>query len=547
MKLRESNIEKLKERTFDILIIGGGINGAVSASALTSQGASVALIDKHDFAGFTSQESSNLVWGGIKYLESYEFGLVRKLCLSRNHLLRHYPSTVQEIRFFVTLDQKFRHSRWFLYAGTWLYWFMGNFFTKIPHLLSRASINKSEPIINTEGTQGGFCYSDAYLIDNDARFVFNFVRESMDHGGIAANYIEALGSTWDEKTQLWMTRVREGMTGEEFTITSKALLNTCGPFADKYNALSGIETSHHHLFSKGIHLLIDRITESDRVLTFFADDGRLFFMIPMGQKTCIGTTDTRVDTLPPRVTDEDRDFVLRNINKRLKLDKPLTRDDILAERCGVRPLVVEPNSGKKDDGDWTSLSRKHIVEKDEQKRHITIFGGKLTDCLNVGNEICETVQDFGIELPHFGFKWFGESPEMRREFFHRAHLMGLDELTPEICPEPLSQRLWRRYAIRALFLLEEIRRDPKMAEVMLEGTHYMRVEIEHIARHEMVTCLDDFMRRRSKVALVNPPDLIEHNKGLMEACKVFFGEQAQAKYDEYFEGAHLRHTGRVSS
>lgn len=100
MKLRESNIQKLQQGIYDVLIIGSGINGAVSAAALSGKGARVALIDQRDFAGFTSQQSSNLAWGGIKYLESHDYSLVRKLCLSRNHLLRHYPSRVQEIRFF---------------------------------------------------------------------------------------------------------------------------------------------------------------------------------------------------------------------------------------------------------------------------------------------------------------------------------------------------------------------------------------------------------------------------------------------------------------
>jgi glycerol-3-phosphate dehydrogenase len=102
MKLRESNFEKLDSRVFDVLIVGGGINGAVSAAALATQGASVALIDMGDFASATSQQSSNLVWGGFKYLEGGELGLVRKLCLSRNRLIRAYPSSVREIRFFVT-------------------------------------------------------------------------------------------------------------------------------------------------------------------------------------------------------------------------------------------------------------------------------------------------------------------------------------------------------------------------------------------------------------------------------------------------------------
>src|SRR5476649_435266 len=96
--LRTANVARLGEAEFDVLVVGGGINGAVSAACLAARGAKVALIDRGDFASLTSQESSNLAWGGIKYMESLEFGLVRKLCMSRNHLIRSYPSTVQEIR-----------------------------------------------------------------------------------------------------------------------------------------------------------------------------------------------------------------------------------------------------------------------------------------------------------------------------------------------------------------------------------------------------------------------------------------------------------------
>ena len=108
-KLRDTNLKKLEDHPYDVLVLGGGINGAVSAAALAGQGAKVGLIDKGDFASFTSQESSNLAWGGIKYMETFEFGLVRKLCLSRNHLIRSFPSTVQEIRFYTTHTRGFRH------------------------------------------------------------------------------------------------------------------------------------------------------------------------------------------------------------------------------------------------------------------------------------------------------------------------------------------------------------------------------------------------------------------------------------------------------
>src|SRR6266700_4217315 len=107
--LRATNLDRLSRGTFDVLVLGGGINGAVSAASLAARGARVALIDRGDFAAVTSQASSNLAWGGIKYMESFELGLVRKLCKSRNHLIRSYPSTVQEIRFYVAHERGFRH------------------------------------------------------------------------------------------------------------------------------------------------------------------------------------------------------------------------------------------------------------------------------------------------------------------------------------------------------------------------------------------------------------------------------------------------------
>ncbi len=145
MNLRQQNIEKLKTDEFDVLIIGGGINGAVSAAALAARGAKVALIDSRDFAGFTSQHSSNLVWGGIKYMESFEFGLVNNLCQLRNELLRSFPSTVKEIRFLTTISKKFRFPPLFMFAGTWFYWLFGCGQTEIPLFFSLSRIAREEP------------------------------------------------------------------------------------------------------------------------------------------------------------------------------------------------------------------------------------------------------------------------------------------------------------------------------------------------------------------------------------------------------------------
>tara|TARA_R110002110_G_scaffold205066_5_gene416833 strand:- start:7952 stop:9580 length:1629 start_codon:yes stop_codon:yes gene_type:complete len=529
--LRDSNLDKLPRETFDVLILGGGINGAVAAASLAGRGVRVALIDRADFASGSSSSSSNLAWGGIKYLESHEYLLVNKLCKSRNRLMDAYPSTVKEIRFFTTIQRGFRFWSFFVFLGSVLYWVMGRFKTRAPRYITARAIEAAEPIVNTEKAAGGLEYSDCYLYDNDARFVFNFVRKSLNYGCIAANYVEALDS--QREGDEWLTTARDVISGKQFDIRAKAIINACGPWVDERNDVVGEETDYHHLFSKGVHLIVDQITDNKRVLTFFASDGRLFFLIPMGPKTCIGTTDTQVDSPSVTVTDEDRDFILCNANELLDLDPPLTRADIIAERVGVRPLAQRGRGG---DADWVALSRKHVIEVNETTRHLSIFGGKLTDCLNVGDEVAQWVERLGITVPQPGNRWFGE-PEagLRDEFMLQSQLMGLDAMTDPASSECLSQRFWRRYGESAFGLLERIREDPTAVQTLIENAEYTRCEIELAARREMIVRLEDFMRRRSKIEQVVRREEIARAPGLHEACHILFGDKAEQRLQEYLD------------
>lgn len=529
MNLRDTNLTQLSAQTYDVLVVGAGINGAVSAAALSKKGLSVAVIDKGDFAGETSSHSSNLAWGGIKYLESHEYLLVNKLCKSRNHLMQSYPSTVQEIRFLTTLQKGFRFPALFVYLGTLLYWIMGRFFTRFPEFLSSAAIEAREPVIDTSNAQGGFEYSDAFLHDNDARFVFNFIRGAMDNGAVVTNYVSAQDAQFTNN--IWHVSAKDEISGEPIAIKAKSVINACGPFTDAFNAELENKTEHHHVFSKGVHLIVNKLTTVDKVLAFFASDGRLFFVIPMGQKTCIGTTDDKVNSPNPVVTDADRHFILDNVNALLNLDQPLTMADVISERCGVRPLAVKGNSGSSD---WVQLSRKHAVDVNTPKRLVSIFGGKLTDCINVGNEIADTIAAFDMPLPNPHAKWYGESSDAHKQtFLDRAALINLDALTPVYSSELLSTRLWRRYDINALQIIDEIQRDPQQAEQLMHNAEYIRAELHYAARREMITKLDDFLRRRSKIAMVLRSSEILSSPGLLEACEILFGKQAEAKLAEY--------------
>ena len=533
MTLRDTNLDKLDNGNFDVLIVGGGINGAVSAAALSARGASVALIDRGDFAGFTSQQSSNLVWGGIKYLENYEIPLVRKLCMSRNRLMRAYPANVKEIGFLGVMGETAPFPPWLVGVGAFTYWGIGNFKTNAPRPMSPETVERIEPVVNTLGIKGGIEYADAYLKDNDARFVFSFIRSAMDVGAIAANYVELVSA--ERVGGQWGANLRDVESGAELSLNAKVIINAAGPFLDGLNESWSLRTRHQIVYSKGVHLVVDQLTPNERVLAFWDDSQRLFYVIPMGNRSVIGTTDTRVEDPHTSVTDEDRNFLLSQINDRLDLMTPLSNKDIIAERSGVRPLVVRRQSRDVKDVDWTALSRKHEIEVDHAKQVVSIFGGKLTDCLNVGEEVASAVQMLGIHLLPDQRRWYGEpGRESRRAFFRQTRGMRIDNLSDQSGSEPLSERLWRRYGRRAFDMLDDIREDPSMAEDVLDSSDYLRVELHNTASTEMVVKLDDFLRRRSKIALITRDEDVRSAKGLKEVADILFGADANKKLEEHF-------------
>lgn len=549
MALRDRHLQRLRSEHFDTLVIGGGINGAVAAASLAGRGASVALVDRGDFANFTSQASSNLVWGGFKYLENYELYLVWKLCRSRNRLMKAYPANIREVGFYAALDESAKYRPWFAGLGALAYWIIGQFGTKSPRLVSRDKIEREEPVVDTTDVAGGIEYFDGILVDNDARFVFSFVRAAMEAGAAASNYVELISA--EQVQGRWVATMRDVDGGEEFTVTAATIVNAAGPFVDELNRDWGVDTDHRIVYSKGIHLVVPRLTSEQhrRVLAFFDDTQRLFYVIPMGRRSVIGTTDTRVDTPFTKVTDDDIDFLLGQINDRLDLETPLTRDDIIAERSGVRPLVIAstprkrfwhrwwPRRSADADLDWTKLSRKHSIESDPTRRIVTIFGGKLTDCLNVGEEVADHIESLGIPLEPDLHNWYGEpAAATRDEFYRQARLMRLDGYRNKADTEPLTDRLWRRYGRRGFGMLEAIREDPAMADDVMGSADYLRVELYSAAHSEMVTKLEDFMRRRSKIELVVHDDDIANSPGLCDVAEILFGDDAEPRLAEYFGG-----------
>lgn len=521
---RDSRLARLEAEPIDVLVVGAGIAGAASAAALTAGGASVALVDRGDFGAGTSQESSNLVWGGLKYLENGEVGLVARLCAARNRLLDAFPSRVRETRFIAAVERSqrgFTRTAAALLAGGWAYWLLGRGRTRAPRWLGAERLAKRAPMMARDRFRGALEYSDAVLVDHDARFVFSFVREAARRGAVCANYVEVTGAR--REGDLWFVDAVDRDGGPPRTIRARVLVNAAGPYVDALNAGYGVETHTHLVFSKGIHLIVDRLAPEDRVLAFFDEQDRPFFVIPLGGRSSIGTTDTSVASPETVVTPEDRRFLLDHVNARLARGAPLTEEDVVAERCGVRALAVE---GKPSPGEsWLSMSRRHTIEVDAARGHLSIFGGKLTDCLNVGEEVVQAVRGLGLDVVRPA-SWFGEPPAERRAAFRKA--------AEDVVATGIADRLWRRYGEDAFAMIEAIRADDTLAEPILSGAEVRRCEVRHAARHEMVVTLEDFLRRRTRLALVTRHrELLEDEPGMRTLAEALFGADGARRLAEW--------------
>lgn len=480
---------------FDAVIIGAGINGAVSAAALSAAGLKVLLVDKGDFASFTSQQSSNLVWGGIKYLQSYEFGLVFKLCLARNHLMKNYPNQVREIGFLASIGPTAPFGRVLGTFGTLFYWGIGLFGTSMPQSFSRKKAKQLEPLLRP--SRKAVRYFDAYLPDTDARFVYDFIRHAKSQGASVRNYTELVGASHDGTWELTLDSA-----GQEQKIRTRAVVNCAGPFASQVSDLLDARTKAQLVLSKGVHLVLDRkITQNQEVLAFWDEEGRLFYVLPMGDRSMVGTTDTRVDDPHTELDKEDLVYVLRQINAQLD-NLELTEKDVISWRSGVRPLVVESTGD--DQKDWHALSRKHIVETNSDRKVVSVLGGKLTDCLNVGQEMVAEFAKLGFQTKK-PKNWFGEGDQSRKlEFYQTVS----QHCTDSQAAERIAEAIWRRHGERGFDLIEGALTE------LIPGLGITAQEVKHIVGTEDVSNREDLLRRRLPVMMSRSEKELAENSEL---------------------------------
>ena len=360
---RQRAIEKLQDRTLDLLVIGGGITGAGVALQSAASGLETGLIEMQDFAEGTSSRSTKLVHGGISYLKQFDVEVVSDTVKERavvQQIAPHIPkadrmllpvydepgSTFSQFRLKVAMDL------YDLLAGV----------TGTP--LANKELTKEEvleraPQLKQEGLLGGGEYLD--YRNNDARLVIENIKRANQDGALVASRVKAVGYLKDEKGKVIGVKAEDVLTGNHFEIKARIVINTTGPWSDVVRNLDNDEQQIQQMRpTKGVHLVIDNSKIKVPNATYFdtgLGDGRMVFVIPRENKTYFGTTDTdyRGDLKHPIVTQEDVDYLLGIVNNRFP-DVNITLDDIESSWAGLRPLISGNNASDYNGGDNGSIS-----------------------------------------------------------------------------------------------------------------------------------------------------------------------------------------------
>ncbi|MBI4309762.1 MAG: glycerol-3-phosphate dehydrogenase/oxidase [Candidatus Omnitrophica bacterium] len=362
---------RFPNKNYDLLVIGGGINGAAIANIAAAAGARVALVEKGDWAGGTSSKSTKLLHGGIRYLENFEFGLVAESLKERFIQWKSAPHLVKPMRFIVPVYRAQGRPFWMMKLGVWLYERLSGAYSLGPHaVLSKEEVERLAPGIKAEGLLGGVSYFDAQM--DDARLCLENVLMAQKRGADVANYVEAVEFLKENGHAVGM-RLRDTVSGGSFNVRADKIIVAAGPWSDIVRHTDMPAAQARLRPTKGVHIVcrIDGEVPADAFLLQNLRDKRIFFTIPFKGNVLIGTTDTDFKKAPEnvRVEQSDVDYLLNEARANFPA-RGLTQDHIIAAFAGVRPLVYEPGSPSK-------VSRRHVIERNSSGVYY-VMGGKYT-------------------------------------------------------------------------------------------------------------------------------------------------------------------------
>ena len=336
--MRSTLLARLTTEPFDVLIIGGGITGAGIARDAVLRGLKVALIEQGDFASGTSSKTSKLIHGGLRYLEQGRLGLVGACVRERHRLRLIAPSLVHPVSLLLPVYAGDPRSAWTIRAGLWLYDLLAGRHAIKPHrfLSSRRALSL-EPGLRVDGLRAAGVFSDCLM--DDARLCLANVLQAVSLGAVCCNYVQ-LRTLLKTQSQVCGAMAQDVLSGQAIEIRASAVINAAGPWADQVRRLSVTGAPARLAPTKGIHLVVPRLN-SHAIFASAHADGRMLFVLPWGEYTLVGTTETRLgSTLDAlHATSAEVDYLLSEAN-RLLPGAHLEPASVLATFAGARPLLA---------------------------------------------------------------------------------------------------------------------------------------------------------------------------------------------------------------
>lgn len=499
-------LEHMKGREYDVLIIGGGINGTAVARDAALRGLSTALVEKEDFGYGTTARSTRLIHGGLRYLEHFDFGLVREGLREREILLKTAPHLVKPLPFLVPVYKGDRVGIPKLKAGMILYDLLSWDKSMPSHrFLKPQEALEKEPHLTSENLVGAMVYYDGQ-VEFPERVSVENVMQAAEHGAHIANHAMVEEYLWEGRRVVG-ARVRDTLTGSTFDIRAKYVVNASGPWIDEMNKALLDTYKPQMRLTKGIHLLIPKVVNHAIVL-LAQSDGRLFFAVPYRGYTLIGTTDTdyQGDLDDIRANREEVEYLLAETKR---VFPTLPTDEIYYTTAGLRPLV---RAEGKSEG---ATSRKHkIVDHrvDGIDGLLSLPGGKITSQRFFAEQTVDLItKRLGMKVASktrtlpFPGGGFDDANVLERSLVEEFGGKGISKSH--------IGRLIGLYGTKTRDILELAVREPELAQPVTPDSDILGAEVVYTVEHEMAVTTTDFMMRRSGQGLAP-------GQGLTEAPRV---------------------------
>ncbi len=491
--------DALKDESFDLLVIGGGITGAGVALDAVLRGLRVALIDEGDFASGTSSVSSKLIHGGLRYLEHGNIHLVYEALHERRLLLQNAPHLVRPLRFIIPFVRETRIPAWKWRMGLTLYDLLaGTSNLRRSRPLELRALRREFPALQHAGLYGGAAYFDAQM--DDARLALEVVLTAAHQGACVANYVVA--TAFETKGgKIVGVRAVDRVGGAELLIRARQVLNATGPWVDTICRLAGDTTGPHLRPTKGVHLIVPDRGWTSAFLLLHPADGRVFFVIPWMGKTLIGTTDTLCADAPDSlaVTPEELEYLLHGHN--LYFTPALEPRHVLNSFVGLRPLI------RARPGKPSALSREFQIFETPSGL-ISAAGGKYTTYRRMAEIITDKIASrLGNRRRSKtrDFRLIG-APEEPWENFEPKAVSALR--SRHRIDENSARHLVNRYGRSATEVAVYLEKDASLAKPIAEGEPDLQVELVYQREHELAVYPTDHLLRRTRLALFHP-ELLE--------------------------------------